>query len=411
MSFQIRRRSARPAVPRRAARGSSPATGPAKRCQPGTAAPARRPAGPGRDSWGRGSPRRRRRRPGAASPHRPPRPCAAAAPGRPVRHCLAVDRLHGEAEGGGDLQQVRHAPDVRGPVVSCGVEEGGVEERRVTLLQGQLDMVLGEVRDELRPAPGQIARSEFLRVRQVQRRAGLHGHVAVRHRALEGQHGRQAVDMRRIAGGPVLGEESEVVVAVHTLRGAARVDLVDLRGDLVAGTEPGLGDQRQHVVGVVVGERLGVADGHLVERVPHPVVGAGPGEVVAAGTARRPLLLDDRGEDGARPVHHGEIGERPLEHHDAGPVHEGTHPFALHAPRVGGPQPVAVVEQDVLLHPLGERIVTRIGAPVDQGAEGVEVAVLLPEPGSRPDGGERHRKVLSPCRRLRQSCEPEPLIQ
>src|SRR4051794_33065808 len=81
--------------------------------------------------------------------------------------------------------------------------------------------------------------------------------------------------MGRVRGRRVVGQEAQVVVAVRGLCRAARVDHVDLRGDLVAGAEPGRRGQRQDVVGVVVGERLGVEQGRLLQRVPHPVVGTG----------------------------------------------------------------------------------------------------------------------------------------
>src|SRR5487761_689702 len=66
-----------------------------------------------------------------------------------VGHRLPVDRLHRAAERGGDLQQVRHAPDVRRPVVPRRVEERGVEEDRIALLQGKLHVVVVEVGGEL----------------------------------------------------------------------------------------------------------------------------------------------------------------------------------------------------------------------------------------------------------------------
>lgn len=81
-------------------------------------------------------------------------------------------------------------------------------------------MVRAEVLDELREPPGEIAGLELLRVRQIERRAGLDGHVAVGHRALEGQHRGEPVDVRGIGRRLLLGEETEVVVAVHVLRRA-----------------------------------------------------------------------------------------------------------------------------------------------------------------------------------------------
>jgi len=52
----------------------------------------------------------------------------------------------------------------------------------------------------------------------------------------------------------------------------ARVDHVDLAGELVAATEQRLRDHGDHVVGVVRRERLRVTRGELVQRAPDPVV-------------------------------------------------------------------------------------------------------------------------------------------
>lgn len=193
------------------------------------------------------------------------------------------------------------------------------------------------------------------------------------------------MDVRRVAGRPLVGEETEVVVPVHALRGAARVDHVDLGGDLVAGAEPGLADQGQHVVGVVVGEDLGGVQGRLVQGAPHPVVGAGLREVVTAGGARRPLPLDQRAEDGGGPVHHVRVRERAPQYDDAGAVQQRADPFGPHRGRVGRrPDAVAVVDGDVPLDPHGARVVGRIGALGDQHTEGVEVAVPLPAQPHHP---------------------------
>lgn len=79
-------------------------------------------------------------------------------------------------------------------------------------------MVPLEVVDEFRAPPGEIARLVLLGVRQIQRGAGLDGHVAVRHRTLQSEYGREPVHMRRIRGRLFLAQEPEVVVPVHALR-------------------------------------------------------------------------------------------------------------------------------------------------------------------------------------------------
>src|SRR4029453_16252207 len=107
--------------------------------------------------------------------------------------------------------------------------------------------------------------------RQVQRRAGFHRHVDVRDRTLQGERRRQQVDVRGGAPGLLLRHEAQVVVTVCDLRLTVRVDHVDLRRDLVTGSQPGRGDQRQDVVVVVGGEVLRVADRELVQRAPDAV--------------------------------------------------------------------------------------------------------------------------------------------
>ena len=58
--------------------------------------------------------------------------------------------------------------------------------------------------------------------------------------ALQRQHRRDPVDMRGVAFDHGRRLEAEMVVAVRDLRRAARIDDVELRGDLVGRAEPGL---------------------------------------------------------------------------------------------------------------------------------------------------------------------------
>lgn len=211
--------------------------------------------------------------------------------------------------------------------------------------------------------------------------------------ALEGEHGGEPVDVRRIGGGPRVGEEAEVVVAVHALRPATRVDHVDLGRHLVARSEPGPGHQRQDVVGVVVGERPRVTQGGLLQGVPDAIVGAGLREVVPGGRARGALLGDERVEDGGGTVDDRRIGEGVTEDDDSGAVAQGPHQLgADRAVRSGGAQPLTVVDEDVPLHRRGVREVGEVGGAFDERAEGVEVAVLLGQPGLTLHGGEGHRR-------------------
>ena len=108
------------------------------------------------------------------------------------------------------------------------------------------------------------------------------------HRALQGQHRRRAVHVRRVGGKVVGRHEAQVIVAVRNLLLATGIDDVDLRRELVAGTEPGLRDDGERVVGVVLREYVGGMQRELLRGVPDAVVRPGLAEVVARrGTAPR----------------------------------------------------------------------------------------------------------------------------
>ena len=215
-------------------------------------------------------------------------------------------------------------------VRSGAVIQRGVEEHRVALAQRHLYVVFGEELDELGAVERDVAAEELLRVGQQHRRAALDRHVAVGDRALQGEHRRHAMQMRRIGRQIVGCDEAEVVVAVRNLLLATGIDDVDLRGDLVAGAEPGLRDRRERVVGVVLGEYVGGVQRELLRGVPDPVVGPWLAEVVARCGARRALRVDDREERGAGAVD-DVSGERALEHHDARTVGQRPDQFGLQA--------------------------------------------------------------------------------
>ena len=123
-------------------------------------------------------------------------------------HRGAVKRLHRPAERRRDLQQVGHPADVGRPVGPRTVIQRRVEEHRVTLAQRHLHVVLGEEVDELGPVERDIPADEALRVGQEHGRAALDRHVAVRHRALQRQCRRHAVQMRGIRGQVLDGRRS-----------------------------------------------------------------------------------------------------------------------------------------------------------------------------------------------------------
>ena len=83
-----------------------------------------------------------------------------------AHHRGAVQRLHSPPERRRHLQQVRHPPDVAGRVGAGTVVQRRVEEHGIALAQRHLDVVLGEVLDELGPVERHVAGGEPLRVRQ-----------------------------------------------------------------------------------------------------------------------------------------------------------------------------------------------------------------------------------------------------
>ncbi len=161
------------------------------------------------------------------------------------------------------------------------MEQRRVEEDGVALFQRKLHVVFLEVGGEFGPVEGEVAGVILLRMRQVQGGAGFDRHVTVGDGALQSQRRGEQVRMGRVARGLPAGHETEVVVAVGSLRGTARVDDVHLRCHLVVRSEPGLRDEGQEVVGVVVGKYVRSPNRELVQGSPDPVVGARFGEVIA----------------------------------------------------------------------------------------------------------------------------------
>ncbi len=194
-----------------------------------------------------------------------------------------------------------------------------------------------------------------------------------------------------------------MVVAVRLLGLPARADDVDLRGDLVGRTEPGRRGQRDDVVGVVGDERLRRLHGQLLQRVPDPAVGARSREVVAVRTAGRLLLGDYLVEGGGHPVHHCVVGEGGLEDDHARPVGEradqlGGHVVAARLGRGRRAEPVGVVDEDVLLDPVGVGVRREVGGLLDDGREVLEADVGRGQPRGGGGGGQRagHARTLAP---------------
>ncbi len=75
-----------------------------------------------------------------------------------------------------------------GAVGSGGVEHRRVEEHGVTHIERKLHVIPLEVLDEVATPPGEVAGLVLLGVRQIHRRAGLDGHLAVGDGALQREH-------------------------------------------------------------------------------------------------------------------------------------------------------------------------------------------------------------------------------
>ena len=205
--------------------------------------------------------------------------------------------------------------------------------------------------------------------------------------ALQRQRRREPVDV----GGKALDRlrrlKAQVIVAVRHLSRAAWIDDVELRGDLIAKAEPRFAHERDDRVAVIGGEDRGVAQAQLLERVPHPVVGAGLGEMIASANVVQALFIDDRPEVRVGLVDRGQVGEGAANGDDAGTVGERLDPFRHpFLSGLGGgcsaARLEAVIDGHVRHDIAGERIVGAVGGTLDQPFELVEVARVRAEPNA-----------------------------
>ena len=176
--------------------------------------------------------------------------------------------------------------------------------------------------------------------------------------------------------------EAHVVVAMGNLRVAARIDDVELRGDLIEGPEPGLADEGDRRIAVIGAEDGRVGETQLLQRVPDAVIRARLGEMIAAIGVAPVLLLDHRPKARVRCLDRRKIGESAADHDDAGPIAHRLDPFGHHllaglCRGSGSPHRLAVVDQDVRDDIAGEGIVRKGDRSLDERPEGVEVAAVL----------------------------------
>ena len=161
------------------------------------------------------------------------------------------------------------------------------------------------------------------------------------------------------------------------LGGAARVDDVDLRRDLEVRAQPRRRRELDDLVAVVLDERVGVAQRELLEGVPDPVVGTRLGVVITRRLSGRVLVVDDRLEDIGHPIDDGRVGKRAREHDEPGSVGHRYGKLGLDAAPAGrcgdlGPEPIAVVHEDVVDDVGGVWVVAHVGGHLDDRAQVVE---------------------------------------
>ncbi len=172
---------------------------------------------------------------------------------------------------------------------------------------------------------------------------------------------------------------------MRNLSRAARIDDVELRGDLIRRAEPGFACERDHRVAVIGGEGGRVLETQLFERIPDAVVGARLGEMIAAADVALTLFLDDRPKMSVGLIDRARVGERAANGDDAGPVGQRLDPFrhdflAGLGRRGDAAHFEAVVDGHVRHDVPGERIIGAVGRPLDASPERVEIASLLGQP-------------------------------
>ena len=204
-------------------------------------------------------------------------------------------------------------------------------------------------------------------------------------RALQRQHRRQAMRMRRKALDLSRGLEAHVIIAMGDLRLAARIDDIELRGDLIAGPEPRLADERDDRVAIIGGEGGRIGEAEFFERVPDPVVRAGLGEMVAHAGVAAVLLVDHRPEMRVRRLDRFQLGEGSAKGDNAGPIGHRLHPFRHDLPAAfgrggGAANRVAFIDEHVRDDLAGKGIVSGIQRALDQRPERLEIAAILGQP-------------------------------
>ncbi|MNT51658.1 hypothetical protein D3C72_1886360 [compost metagenome] len=112
--------------------------------------------------------------------------------------------------------------------------------------------------------------------------------------------------------------------------------------------------------------------------------------MVAARLAASMLFGDQRAKHAAHLFQRRRVVDGALEHDDAGAIHQRLPPFCLQRAQrrsTGGQRThlVAVVDEDIVFHRSGVRIVGQRGALADGADEIIEPAILLrqPERGGR----------------------------
>ena len=134
----------------------------------------------------------------------------------------------------------------------------------------------------------------------------------------------------------LIGHKAEVIVAVRNLLCPTGIDDIDLRGDLITRAQPGLADDGEGVVGVVVGEHLRGRAARASARRSRSGRwrrACRSGRRAASPAARCASMIVKNASLARSTT---PAIECVLEHHHAGPVGQRPDQLGLQRPAVGG---------------------------------------------------------------------------
>ena len=280
------------------------------------------------------------------------------------------------------------------------MHQRGIEERRIALFQRQLHVVLGEVFLKFGPGKSQISGRIGLRIGQVQCWPAFQWHIAMRDSPLQSQRGRQQMGMNRPFRGIFARHEAKVIIAMRILRSPARIDPVDLRGELVIRPQPGIADQREADITVILRKSGRIGDAVFLQRIPDPVIRARFGEMIPRPGAGLLFLVNHTSEQLGRPIQRRGVAKSAFDHDDAGTRQESAGPFAhqvLLGCVVHRTYGVSVIDQHVLVNLIRVGPVGCLGFRWSGGKIVVNAAGGFAEPGGLGEMMMRIVHGVAPC--------------